>query len=145
MSPPVSLLPGLDLGGVLCFSLMLGHPDLVGPRARLSWCILKFGRGNLSNLTCQEFFFPFKARSSLRGIWARQSFLVVIMYHGHTPFACPVRPSQTRIHSGIVAGRSQIRTTYLRKPDLICLVRTIISTFHVSWKKDFFDFNVLSK
>ena len=26
---------------VLCFSLMLGHPDVVGSRARLSWCNIK--------------------------------------------------------------------------------------------------------
>jgi hypothetical protein len=77
-----------------------------GPERVFSWCILKFGRGNLSNLTCQEvFFFPFKARSSLRA--GSGPFKASSRGGDHVSWPHPLclpRPSQTRIHSGIVAG-----------------------------------------
>ena len=124
---PVSLPARSRSRRVLCFSLMLGHPDLVaGPRARLSWCILKFGRGNLSNLTCQEFFFsPSKPDHRFAQDLGPSKLLGGDHVSWPHPLCLP-RPSQTRIHnSGIVAGGVQkIRTTYLRKPDLNCLVRT---------------------
>ena len=119
---PVSLPARSRSRRVLCFSLMLGHPDLVvGPRARLSWCILKFGRGNLSNLTCQEFFFsPSKPDHRFAQDLGPSKLLGGDHVSWPHPLCLP-RPSQTRIHSGIVAGGGSKSP---RQPDLICLVRT---------------------